>query len=420
MLAWKRLPVVMAPEESYDNFGCFSGSALELSDGRHLLMYTGVGYVGDTPMANGELPTHQTQCMAVGDGVNYEKYENNPVITGDDIPEGGSKVDFRDPKIWKEDDGYFYAVISNMTDDGNSRILLYRSPDGFKWEYVTVLDHSDAKLGKMWECPDFYEVDGKTRSCSKSDGNASGRTEIPRRSQRYLPDRNLRQRNTQICKRRCTAARQWNRFLCSTEHAHTRRPPCNDRMDAGMAELQVRSGRSEILRTDDCSERDQLPQWQTDPAAGKRDRELSWRAGQHHNVEISEETALDGIKGRVLDMTVKLKVTDDFSKFAIKLAADDTYSSYITYDPAKEVLNIDRSRSGYLYDILHTRDIQVKPVDGEVTLRILMDKFSVEIFINDGSQTATMVLFTPQEADQITFAAEGKAEISIDKYNLVF
>ena len=30
MLAWKRLPVVMAPEESYDNFGCFSGSALEL------------------------------------------------------------------------------------------------------------------------------------------------------------------------------------------------------------------------------------------------------------------------------------------------------------------------------------------------------------------------------------------------------
>ena len=161
MLAWKRLPVVMAPEESYDNFGCFSGSALELSDGRHLLMYTGVGYVGDTPMANGELPTHQTQCMAVGDGVNYEKYENNPVITGDDIPEGGSKVDFRDPKIWKEDDGYFYAVISNMTDDGNSRILLYRSPDGFKWEYVTVLDHSDAKLGKMWECPDFFDMDGQ-------------------------------------------------------------------------------------------------------------------------------------------------------------------------------------------------------------------------------------------------------------------
>ena len=49
-----------------------------------------------------------------------------------------------------------------------------------------------------------------------------------------------------------------------------------------------------------------------------------------------------------------------------------------------------------------------------------MDRFSMEIFINDGSQTATMVIFTPQEADEITFQAEGKAEISIEKYDLIF
>lgn len=48
-----------------------------------------------------------------------------------------------------------------MTDDGNSRILLFKSADAFQWQYVCVLDHSDEKLGKMWECPDFYEVDGK-------------------------------------------------------------------------------------------------------------------------------------------------------------------------------------------------------------------------------------------------------------------
>ena len=49
-----------------------------------------------------------------------------------------------------------------------------------------------------------------------------------------------------------------------------------------------------------------------------------------------------------------------------------------------------------------------------------MDRFSVEIFINDGSQTATMVLFTPQEADNISFAADGKAKISVEKYTLTF
>ena len=72
LITWERLPLAMVPEESYDNFGCFSGSGVELPDGRHLLMYTGVGYVSDIPMANGELPTHQTQCLAVGDGTDYE------------------------------------------------------------------------------------------------------------------------------------------------------------------------------------------------------------------------------------------------------------------------------------------------------------------------------------------------------------
>ena len=33
---------LMAPDEAYDRDGCFSGSAVALPDGRHLLMYTGV------------------------------------------------------------------------------------------------------------------------------------------------------------------------------------------------------------------------------------------------------------------------------------------------------------------------------------------------------------------------------------------
>ena len=100
-----------------DNAGCFSGSALELADGRHLLMYTGVRKVIEE---DGSRRDHQTQCMAFGDGTDYEKYENNPVITADNVPEGGSRIDFRDPKIWQEEDGTFYAVASNANAEGNS------------------------------------------------------------------------------------------------------------------------------------------------------------------------------------------------------------------------------------------------------------------------------------------------------------
>ena len=38
---WEYLPVAMAPDESYDAGGCYSGSAIE-ADGEHVLVYTGV------------------------------------------------------------------------------------------------------------------------------------------------------------------------------------------------------------------------------------------------------------------------------------------------------------------------------------------------------------------------------------------
>ena len=39
---WERLPAALAPDMPYDKDGCFSGGAIELPDGRHLLIYTGV------------------------------------------------------------------------------------------------------------------------------------------------------------------------------------------------------------------------------------------------------------------------------------------------------------------------------------------------------------------------------------------
>ena len=43
--------------------------------------------------------------MAVGDGVNYEKCENNPVMTAKQLPSDSNRFDFRDPKVWKAADG---------------------------------------------------------------------------------------------------------------------------------------------------------------------------------------------------------------------------------------------------------------------------------------------------------------------------
>ena len=156
-IRWERLPAALAPDSEYDRDGCFSGSAVELPDGRHLLMYTGVRNVR---RRNGMIESFQTQCIAIGDGKDYNKSECNPVIDAALIPEGGSVHDFRDPKIWREGDTY-YAVIGNRSADGSGTILLYQSEDAVHWEYVSVLSACHNQCGRMWECPDFFPLDGK-------------------------------------------------------------------------------------------------------------------------------------------------------------------------------------------------------------------------------------------------------------------
>ena len=112
LLHWEYLPAVLAPDTPYDIGGCFSGNAIELPDGRHLLMYTGVmknPYMGE---GKEEL---QTQCLAIGDGMDYEKYEGNPVLDGNDLPEGCSRADFRDPKLWRKADGTYCCITRRRT-----------------------------------------------------------------------------------------------------------------------------------------------------------------------------------------------------------------------------------------------------------------------------------------------------------------
>src|SRR5699024_3705793 len=96
--------------------GVFSGSAI-IKDNKLYLMYTG-HIITDS----GEI--RQVQNIAFSeDGVNFTKYENNPVIDENDVPKGSSIVDFRDPKVF-ERNGKYYTVIGSKTDDEKGQVLL--------------------------------------------------------------------------------------------------------------------------------------------------------------------------------------------------------------------------------------------------------------------------------------------------------
>ena len=158
LLHWEYLPAALAPDERYDQGGCFSGSALMLPDGRQLLMYTGVVM---ERQKNGEMREVQTQCLAVGNGMDYEKYEQNPVLDETDLPKGASRFDFRDPKMWQKADGTYCCLIGSRPSDGSGQILLYTSKDAFQWKFQNVLCANQNRFGLMWECPDFFALDQK-------------------------------------------------------------------------------------------------------------------------------------------------------------------------------------------------------------------------------------------------------------------
>ncbi|MCI8527355.1 MAG: glycoside hydrolase family 32 protein, partial [Oscillospiraceae bacterium] len=158
LLHWEYLPAALAPDHPYDQFGCFSGSAITLQDGRQLLMYTGVERIYQP---DGSYFDKQQQCLAVGDGVNYEKWEHNPILTEKNIPQNCSATEFRDPKMWKNEDGTYSCVVVNLAANKSGQILFYTSKDGFEWEFKSVLLENNNRFGIMWECPDVFHADGR-------------------------------------------------------------------------------------------------------------------------------------------------------------------------------------------------------------------------------------------------------------------
>ncbi len=413
LLRWEHLPCALAPDADADSAGCWSGSAVGLPDGRQLLIYTGV-----RRDENGGLL--QAQCVAFGDGIDYEKAASNPVIGADLLPEGCSKFDFRDPKVWLEEDGSLTCVTVNRVEDGGGAAQLFRSEDGVHWRYDRELDRSRNEYGDMWECPDFFELDGKavlivspmnmcaTKTNDFHDGNGCiaiiGRLDENGKMVRdsvlpidhgisfYAPQTMLAPDG-----RRIMVAWMHSWEGCGMPFRPTDNPRWNGQMTIPR-ELRIEGGK---LLQAPVRELDAL---HTDRVS--------------HKLTLSGETELDGVRGRVLDMTVKIKPSEDCKAFSIALASDEQFETAIRFDPASSTLELDRTLSGMCRDYTHIRRCRVDTPAGELKLRILLDRYSVELFVGDGERTLSAALFTPQSADAIRFACDGETELEVEKFGL--
>ena len=67
---------------------------------------------------------------------------------------------------------------------------------------------------------------------------------------------------------------------------------------------------------------------------------------------------------------------------------------------------------------MNIREFPVGTKNGVLKLRVIMDRYSLEIFVNDGEQAASNVLYTPVEADAVSFSSDGSVIVDVEKYDL--
>ena len=150
LIHWEHWPIALTPDPTGpDSFGCWSGCTVIDDDGTPTILYTGIELVDGI--------RHASVCVATSrDGLRTWVKDAVPAIAG--APPGIERDMFRDPFVWRDDDGWS-MLIGAGTSAGVGVILRYRSPDLRRWslvgpflEFADLADPGDAG-GLCWECP---------------------------------------------------------------------------------------------------------------------------------------------------------------------------------------------------------------------------------------------------------------------------
>lgn len=158
LINWKEQPIGLYP----DSLGyIFSGSAVWDKNNTSGLGKNGKGplvaiFTHHDPKNEGKTATFQNQSIAFSndEGKTWTKYMGNPVVKNPGI------VDFRDPKVrWHEQSKKWIMTLATK-----DRISFFTSPDLKSWQKASEFGVTEGAHGGVWECPDLFPLvhNGKT------------------------------------------------------------------------------------------------------------------------------------------------------------------------------------------------------------------------------------------------------------------
>ena len=156
MIDWEYQGTALYPDQPFACHGVYSGSAF-IEDGTMYLYYTGNVKLEDGEydyVTNGR--EGNTVLVTSSDGKSFE--HKKELLRNTDYPQDLT-CHVRDPKVWKENDSY-YMVQGARTKENVGQVLVFESEDKINWKFKSRIE-SEVPFGYMWECPDYFELDGR-------------------------------------------------------------------------------------------------------------------------------------------------------------------------------------------------------------------------------------------------------------------
>jgi beta-fructofuranosidase len=402
LVHWKHLPIALAPDTPADCDGCFSGSAVV--DGNELnLIYTGNLFDDEEKT---EVDQVQNRAFST-DGIHFQKDPLNPVIPKH--PECGSG-DFRDPKVWKH--GHDWYLVAGTSHDKVGKVVLYRSPDLRHWTYAGIIGQSEGNQGYMWECPDFYELDGKyVLMCSPQGIEAEG--------DRY---QNLYQTGYFVGDFDYATGKFTHGGFTELDNGHNFYAVQSFKDDRGrriaigwmnmwespMPEQQDGwAGALTLPRELHLSEKGKMRMTPVDELKQLRVKRMLTLS----SVEVSGTQAFPDLTDELLEIEATFDlIASNADTFGLKLRTGKTEETVIRYDVRERQLILDRSKSGQGVDDGFRRALLSE--SNQLKLHIYLDRSSVEIFADDGETVMTSRIYPTEENNGVLlFAGDGQVSV---------
>ena len=427
LVHWKHLPLAI-PEEN--GIMAFSGCCVIDHDNT-----TGFGTGGKTPMVavyTGHGRGKQVQNLAYSNdnGRTWTEYDQNPVI---DL----NNADFRDPKVfWHEPTARWIMVVSLAKE---KVLVFYASADLKHWDELSRFGPAGAKSKTNWECPDLFELAvegpdgkplaGKTMWVLEADmGSGSiaggsggeyfvghfdgtkftatqeaqwvdfGRDFYAPISWDNIPEADGRRiwigwyNNWETC---LVPTSPWRSCMSVPRSLALRQVPREDgdgnqlvMTQRPVEELSRLRGDARII---DASGAEWPPAAVTEP-------------GDLNDLMFELETTLRPGDARSLGFRIR--------------TGEDEYTEF-GYDRKHGAVYVDRTKSGnvdFHNAFAGRHEAPSRLIDGQVKLRVFVDRSSIEVFINDGEAVISDRIFPSSNQPVLeVFAGDDSAKITETK-----